>query len=324
MEQYLQIKRVSAHLLKVFLTSVKDYVFKLNNPDQERKKYFELGKQVHMSLLEPVKFEETYHMSTFDQSMTPATEQQKAFCTLVASGDKATDAYAKTYKTERKSPKKVEEEAQTLIERFDAYINYLKELNTGKIVLPKSLADKLIEAKTTILNHKKANELLGMPAIEFANDAIKYYNELEILWEFKAEYAIVECKSKPDRIIVDTKNKTIKLIDLKTTSNLYDFKSTIIDYGYDMQLAFYWLALTYWFLKEFPTENITDYKQETYIVVLKTVGSAECKVLSFTEDNISKAVSETVIHLNRISWHVANDKWDYSKEYYEGDGVEII
>lgn len=324
MEQYLQIKRASAHLLKIFKNSVKDYIYRLNNPEQESKKYFELGKQVHMSLLEPEKFKETYHLSTFDQNLTPATEQQKAFCTLVAANESSLEAFAKTYKTERKSPKKIEEEANALIERFQPYINYLKELNTGKIVLPKSLADKLNEAKDTILNHKVAKPLLEIAPIEFANDTTKYFNELEILWEFKGKYGIVECKSKPDRVIVDIKNKVVKLIDLKTTSTLLNFKDTITDYGYDIQLSFYWLAVTYWFLKQFPDEKIENYKQETYIVALKTAGVSECKVYSFSTDFLNKAVDETTELINELSWHVTSDKWDFSRNYYEGDGVELI
>lgn len=324
MDEYLKLKRISSHLLHVFVYSVRDFINKFNNPEQEHKKYFELGKQVHMLLLEPNKFSTTYLMSDFNQDLTPATEQQKAFCTLVAADEPIVGAFAKTYKTERKSPKKIEEEASILSTRFKPYIDYLKEINTGKIVLPKSLTDKLIEAKNAIIEHKKAKELLDIAPIEFTNDTITYFNELEILWEFKGEFGVVECKSKPDRVIVDTKNKVIKLIDLKTTSSLLNFKDTVKEYGYDSQLAFYWLAITYWFLKQYPSEKIEEYTQETYIVALKTTGTIECKVFSFSDTVILDKVEETSRNLNTYSWHVANNKWDYPKEYYDGDGVEII
>ena len=28
--------------------------------------------------------------------------------------------------------------------------------------------------------------------------------------------------------------------------------------------------------------------------------------------------------LRDIAWHQANDKWDHSREYYEGDGSETL
>jgi hypothetical protein len=329
-DNYFSLKRVSAHLLKIFKTSVVEYVNRLNNPEQEKKKFLELGKQIHMSLLEPKKFNETYLLSDFDTELTPATLQQKEFCYAVAphnpsvDEETATKVYQTTYKTERKSPKKVEEEALSLYTRFKPYIDYLREINTGKVVLPKNLAESLNTAKTTVLKHKKAFELLNIPEIEFADDTAKAYNELTILWEYKVEEGKLECKSRPDRIIVDTKNKVIKLVDVKTASSFTDFADTIKNYGYDIQLSFYWGAIMYWFKQEFKDEDITQYKQETYIVAYKTVGVPECKVISFSEDFLLKAAEQIVSLMRDLNWHTVNNKWEYSRSYYEGDGIEII
>lgn len=329
-DNYFSLKRVSAHLLKIFRTSVVEYVNRLNNPEQEKKKFLELGKQIHMSLLESDKFNETYLLSDFDTELTPATLQQKEFCYAIAAHDPsvdeetATQVYQTIYKTERKSPKKIEEEAVAMYSRFKPYIDYLREINTGKIVLPKNLADSLKTAKDTILKHKKASELLSTPEIEFADDAMHSYNELTILWEYKVDDNKLECKSRPDRVVVDTKNKIIKLIDVKTTSSFIDFDSTIKNYGYDIQLAFYWAAIIYWFKQEFKDEDINAYKQETYIVAYKTVGVPECKVLSFSDSFLLEAGAQIVSLMRDLNWHTINNKWDYSRSYYEGDGIELI
>ena len=50
----------------------------------------------------------------------------------------------------------------------------------------------------------------------------------------------------------------------------------------------------------------------------------EIKVYKIDPELISERnsiISETI---SKITWHNSTNKWDYSKEYYEGDGSEIL
>lgn len=48
------------------------------------------------------------------------------------------------------------------------------------------------------------------------------------------------CKGLLDIIDIDEENKTMRVVDLKTTSKpIYNFQKSILDYRYDIQLAFY-------------------------------------------------------------------------------------
>ena len=55
--------------------------------------------------------------------------------------------------------------------------------------------------------------------IEEYNENIIFFNHLE-----------VDCKSMIDRLIIDNTNKIVKLIDLKTTSNLGEFSHSFEEF----------------------------------------------------------------------------------------------
>lgn len=54
------------------------------------------------------------------------------------------------------------------------------------------------------------------------------------------ELCNLPCKGLLDIIDIDEENKTMRVVDLKTTSKpIYNFQKSILDYRYDIQLAFY-------------------------------------------------------------------------------------
>ena len=126
-----------------------------------------------------------------------------------------------------------------------------------------------------------------------------------------------------DRFIIDKENKVIKLIDVKTTSNIGTFKNSLEKYKYHRQLAFYWMAIFYEFKELIP--DIEKYTQETYIVILSTNPDIpECKVIDIDEKMLYDGIKDIKKIMKNIAWHYKNDLWDYSKDYYEGDGVESL
>jgi hypothetical protein len=79
-----------------------------------------------------------------------------------------------------------------------------------------------------------------------------------------------------------------------------------------------------WYLKYELGEDLKDWSYEWYIVGIDTTGSNEIRVFKFTKDQIYPH-ADTIEHaLEHIAWHQSTDKWDHSREYYEGNGSELL
>lgn len=325
-KDYYKVKAVSSHSLGNFKISPLYFKKKLDRElEEEPMRFLEKGKKVHMKLLEPDLFEQSYIYLDFDK---PKSQQQLQFCEDYISSkqkladDKALEAYKKNYSSTG-SDDKVKEKAVDLKKQLSKYITYLKKRTEVKDVLNKSDYDWLMEAERAVKNHKKANELLFPETNPLQN--IFQANEFQIYWESTKHK--LPCKSALDRVIIDHDNKVIKLMDIKTTSSLSKFKDSFDEFKYYRQLAFYWLAL-YWHITNIMMLDITNYKYETYIIAIQTgdpkVIPTECRVFPVNETELQQGFDEIESILSEISWHWHNDQWEYSKQYYEGDGVEIL
>lgn len=181
--------------------------------------------------------------------------------------------------------------------------------------------------KSNIDSHKKAKELLtDIPGVES-------HNEFHINWtlpimtnslkmdEDKIWYA--PCKSLLDRCIFDHVNKKIILIDLKTTSDVYNFKHSVEEFGYYRQIAYYLLAIT-WYMKD-QDIDISDYDCEAYIVAIQTNGSYEVRVFDmFNETELDSQKTIIINALTELSYHYRTNNWEHTLSYYEGDGTERL
>ena len=49
----------------------------------------------------------------------------------------------------------------------------------------------------------------------------------------------------------------------------------------------------------------------------------EVKVFKFTPESIEAKLTLISDTIEQICWHKQNNLWDYSRNYYEGDGSEI-
>ena len=222
-KQYYSEKRVSSSSLKWFENSPKFFFKQLSEEIKQIKlSFLELGKKIHMSILEPELFEKNYIYLEYE---TPKSENQKQFCEEYVKlkkdkkstiKDASIKAYSKAYNIVGKSPTKVEEEALKLQKSLKKYIEYLTKSVEYKDVLNKSTADLISDLKNEIALHKKANELL-LVNNELDPD-YETHNEYVIFWEY-GKVDKVSCKSMIDRFIIDKKNKVIKLVDIKTTSD---------------------------------------------------------------------------------------------------------
>lgn len=292
----------------------------------------EKGTMIHEYILQPDEFWNDYVILEYD---VPKVKQQKEFCDWYATF-KATDpledkdkillnAYNKAYSNKLSDDSKLTI-AKDFIQRYDEYIKS-KSLNNTKKAISFADLNMLKTIKSNIEKHKKANKLLtDTPGVES-------HNEFHINWTFpiktdslkmdenKIWYA--PCKSLLDRCIFDHVNKKIILIDLKTTSDVYNFKHSVEEFDYYRQIAYYLLAIT-WYMKD-QDIDISDYNCEAYIVAIQTNGSYEVRVFNmFNETELDSRKNIIINALSELSYHYQTNNWEHTRSYYEGNGTEEL
>jgi len=327
-KQYYKEKRISSSSLKYFEQSPLLFRRFLDQEiDQEEKQYFNRGKQIHMAILEPKLFKKNYTYLDFE---TPSSAQQKQFCEdyiryltefpvtdkIIQPDYALIEAYKNNYKTTSKDDK-ILEQSKELKDKLSKYIEYLQKRKVFKDILSYTDWNRIKTLKEQTKLHKLAKDLLYDDELS----SRKSYNELVIFWE-DAKYNL-PCKSMVDRLVVDHDKKEVFLIDLKTANTFTNFKERCREFSYFRQMAFYWYAVTWWFLNELKID-ISTYTKQTYIVALKTTEDPEVRVYSVSEQYLSEGFIELEEILNDLNWHWTNEKWDYTKKYYLGDGYEII
>lgn len=333
-KKYYQIPYISNSTLTWFKVSPK-YCWKRMNLEivDEEKSYTYLGKQIHMSLLEPEEFDKNY---TYLDFKTPTSKQQLGFCedyvfnaTLgedILSKDEALiEAYSNNYVTDKMTQNAILQSAEKLYETNSEYIKYLMIKNDYREILSKSRKELITTITNSITSHKKAKCLLSKDSLKDidlgCNDQlISTFSEFDIYWEYPIEVdgELLKCKSLIDRLVVDHLNKKITIVDLKTTSTLGDVSMQIKDREYYRQLAFYRLAVQN--SKLFPD----DYEIEAYIVTVNTQDPFECRVYKLSESEYQNQLLVINSLMEQISWHWFTNQWDYSRTYYEGDGTENL
>ena len=211
------------------------------------------------------------------------------------------------------------------------YIDFLKE-NDGRIMISPSDARMLDKIKQNVLHHKAANNIIW-PLGHIGDYSVESYgetksmgcptfHEFHINWEFYGEMPIA-CKSLLDGLTLDFKNKKAIIYDLKTTAKLWHFEDSIDQYDYLRQLCYYKKAVL-WYLKNECGEDLLTWDFEFYIIGIDTTGSYEIRTFYIDEYTVNSRIA--IIHdaLDEIAWHQANNKWEHSREYYEGDGSESL
>jgi len=320
-KEYYSKFAVSNSSLSWFQQSPKYFIAQLNGEikDETPRTYFELGRQIHMRVLETEDFFKTYAYVDVD---LPSSKQQKEFAKkyldskLKTKEEKSVEAYTETYTTKGKSDAKIQEIALETYGKLSRYIDYLERTVDAKVILPWNTWQLINGCAKEMLNHKACSSML----VDDPFGNIESYNELPIFWEWKG----VKCKSMLDRVVIDHDNKVIKLIDVKTTSNIYGFGKSFAKFGYYRQCAYYWLALKYW-IDNNTEYNIEDYTQETYILATnKDEQVPEVRVFQVEEYQLLDGINEIEELMPLIKWHFDNDKWDHDKEYYEGNGIVKI
>jgi len=326
MKEYYNIKKISNSSLSWFQHSPKYFKLMLDKElVEETKSYYEKGEQIHQYILEPDEFDKNYIFLDYE---TPSSKQQKDFVEKYArlkKGSKEENllkAYKESYST-KESDEKVLEKAIQLAKTYESYIKYTKLSTMYKSVLSNSMHNQLNESRKAVLHHSKAFELMynGIHDAFGNTDNLFISNEFEIYWTTPTG---LECKSMIDRIVIDHKEKRITLTDLKTTSHLPEFKDKFMEYKYYRQMAFYWMAIYWYFKNTFIDKDINEYVKETFIVAIGTKDPIEVKVFEVSEPKLKEGLIEIEPLLNQLEWHFKENKWDYTRAYYEGKTTEKI
>jgi hypothetical protein len=147
-----------------------------------------------------------------------------------------------------------------------------------------------------------------------------------ILWEQEG----VECKVMLDIIEIDHDRKTIIPVDLKTTSNKgHYFDGSILKYDYAYQGGFYTLGLENWRDINYEGYAILPFR---FVFVEKSCTFAPMiYVLSNKDNNITiyggeyngKPVRSILGLLHDYKWHMETGLWEYRKQVYDDNGMEI-
>ena len=275
------------------------------------------GTMIHEYILQPEEFWKDYIILDYE---VPKVKQQKDFCTAYANSlelvedTKLLEAYRSSY-SNTKSSEIALNEARELCNKYTDYIKALQSKKDNKIPISFADLDMLKKIKKNLEEHQAANKLLfDVPT------TYDYHNEFHINWELDK----VPCKSLLDRVMFDHVNKKIILIDLKTTSDVYNFKHSVEEFDYYRQLAFYLCAIT-WYMLEVLNYNVDDYDLECYIIAIQTNGNYEVRVFDmFNEEellNRKNLISDTI---KEISYHINSGNWEHTRKYYENNGIEKL
>lgn len=292
----------------------------------------EKGTMIHEYILQPDEFWNDYTILEYE---VPKVKQQKDFCDWYSifkdtnpleDDDKLLlDSYNKAYSNKLSEDAKLSI-AKDFVLRYDEYIKS-KSLKNNKKAISFADLNMLKTIKSNIEKHKKANKLLtDTPGVES-------HNEFHINWTFpiktdslkmdenKIWYA--PCKSLLDRCIFDHVNKKIILIDLKTTSDVYNFKHSVEEFDYYRQIAYYLLAIT-WYMKD-QDIDISDYDCEAYIIAIQTNSNYEVRVFNmFNETELDSRKNIIINALSELSYHYQTNNWEHTRSYYEGNGTEEL
>lgn len=323
---YEDLTRISNSNIGWFLKKGPRYLKEmLDGKEGLKASFLDKGTMIHEYILQPEEFWKDYIILDF---AVPKVKQQKDLLEFYSSArlvdpfasedDILLMSYEAAYNNTKSKEKKIQE-AKELVELYQNYIEYFRNKDSKKVI---SFADlNMLKAiKKNMEDHKKANELLfNYP------ETFEVHNEFHINWEYPNASSLgdLPCKSLLDRVMIDHTNKKIILVDIKTTADVYNFKHSVEEFDYCRQLAYYWLAI-HWYFKNELKLNIEEYEYETYIIAVQSHDGYEVRVFKFNPKTVEERLVAIDYAIKRIAWHKDNNLWDHMKEYYDEDGAEII
>lgn len=327
---YEDLTRISNSNIGWFLQKGPVYLHKMltDPPPEDKNPILERGSLIHMYLLQSEEFYKTYVV--WDKSR-PSSIQQEKFCQELANSVEIEpnrailSAYQAAYSTKGKSEDTMLSEGQKIASALKEYIDYLKDPERKQMISP-SEYQMLKKIRNSIQAHKLAWHIIDAPLRAAELCDYEAHHEFHINWGYKTIFGRIECKSLLDGLTLDFKNKKAIIYDLKTTAKLWHFEESIDMYDYCRQLAYYSMAVRWYLVNErgVTEDDIFEWEFKYYIIGIDTTVSNDIRVFSINKKSIDARYDTILDTLTAIAWHQKNNKWEHSREYYEGDGSETL
>ena len=284
------------------------------------------GTMIHEYLLRPEDFAKEYILFTGNK---PSSAQQEKFCkdlmnsTEIETNKAVLKAYRKSYSVVGKADKDILTKGLEMASTLKEYVNISRNCEQNNLIMY-SMAESMLLSKiyNNITEHKLAYKLF------YPDDPDEeWYHEFHINWEQYTKNGVVKCKSLLDHISFNKKKKICTIVDLKTSVHVNNFELSMEQYDYYRQITYYENAAK-WYIVNVLGEDPNLWTFTSYIVAVDSIKGETCRVfkLDFENDIAKKRESwhKILYALTEIAWHISNNLWEHTREYYEGDGSEKL
>lgn len=216
--------------------------------------------------------------------------------------------------------------------------------------------NSLIKANNRkIISHEMNVEAINLRDILYKDPEVKDFfvesegNKLMFQLEIFINYTLLEVnkevplKGALDIVRFNHKDRTVQIIDFKSSYSAFNFISSIKQFGYCDQLSYYDFLLREW-LVEHCNGDYCDYKMLPPLNIVIDIGDKVPYVYEYDWKDIALAAdgnAEFLYHLydsrdhnsrvkkgwkkllNEIGWHWYNNLWDKPRELYENKRIKI-
>lgn len=199
--------------------------------------------------------------------------------------------------------------------------------NVGKVVVDVSLLDKARLVAQLLMKDPFTKDV-------FSDDGeIEYFPKFPIEWIYTCKNGSkIVCKSELDLLKIDHDKKIIYPKDLKTTYDNENFEMNYLKHRYDLQAAFYHLAVRYWASQE----GLKGYIIEPMEFIVGDTSASNRRPIRYqiTEEDLFKATHGFSVYgkqykgiitlIEEINWAEITNNWNASKEVIDSNGKMIL
>lgn len=187
-------------------------------------------------------------------------------------------------------------------EGSDYYNEYLKLKGSDKFVVSTEKFDICKQMSQGLKTNTITKDYFK------SHENIEYWDQCDSTFK----YENIECRLIIDRLIVDHKNKTVQVLDIKTGSK--GFIKSAKEHRYDIQGAFYWLGIN-------DIEDFKDYKQLNPIFIYSNVYDPDNPELWEMSD---WDLEGAIYGIERVSKQYVENSESFPSNKYKIEGIKDL
>lgn len=290
-------------------------LYKQRSIQGESKSYLNFGSMVDEYLLSSQdRFDSKY---TLQRDMeTPGSPNQKQFLQLVLDHEgedlKTADIagyYAQCYS------KPDEDKAVALYNSLKEYIDFQEILKTKHVY-----TEDEMETLNNILDNCRANTQINELLFEEKFGTIRFSH----LQMTDIEFLGLSWKGEMDRLVVDTIDKVIYNIDVKTSAKSLDsFAYYYMLYNYDRQQALYRELLKKELVRKGIIEHAGAYNIVTRCIYISSQNINQVACIPIPERVLQNGINKLKDAAETIKYHEQHG-WENTPSYMKNNGLELI